>query len=191
MIHWLYRGILRLHPSKFRERFGEEMLSIFDERPGRMIKAQLVADGVIPLLRQWGLRSRLRDESIHEFSPEGVPRFKSIETFRPGNSALSQGAILTLGVFSITCLSINYSVRHTVRLRFPEIRGNDRSPLTASRESSAVLGVAEQQSLEILPVENPEKETPTTGSFRGYTGTKPAPPFWTRGEVATIHLPTP
>ena len=191
MIRRLYRAILRLHPSGFRERFGEEILSIFDETPGRLIKTKLLADGVVSMLRQGGLRSRFRQEPMQEFSPESVPLFESIGAFRPRSSALGQGAILTLGVFIITCLSINYSLSHTVRLRFPEIRGNDRSPLTASRESSAVLGVAEQQSFEILPVDSQEKNTPTTSSFRGYTRIKPTPRFLTRAEMETIRLPSP
>ena len=30
MLRLFYRGLLRFHPTRFRERFAEEMLSIFD-----------------------------------------------------------------------------------------------------------------------------------------------------------------
>jgi len=52
----LYRLLLHLHPPRFRRRFGEEMLLIFDDSPNR---ASLLADGVVSLARQWLLRSGL------------------------------------------------------------------------------------------------------------------------------------
>jgi len=52
----IYRLLLQLHPARFRRRFGEEMLLIFDESPNQ---ASLLADGVLSLARQWLLRSGL------------------------------------------------------------------------------------------------------------------------------------
>jgi hypothetical protein len=54
----LYRALIALHPPLFRERFGDEMLCVFDEA-GRDRTARLFADGVLSLLRQWLLRSNL------------------------------------------------------------------------------------------------------------------------------------
>jgi len=52
----LYRYLVCLHPAVFRERFGEEMLWIFDEAGGQE-ERRLLTDAFISLLRQWMLRS--------------------------------------------------------------------------------------------------------------------------------------
>ncbi|HEY6443282.1 MAG TPA: hypothetical protein VIY66_08080 [Candidatus Acidoferrales bacterium] len=52
----LYRVLVLLHPQRFRERFGEEMLCIFDESPPER-GARLLVDCLLSLLRQWLLRS--------------------------------------------------------------------------------------------------------------------------------------
>ena len=54
----LYRILIALHPVRFRDRFGDEMLCIFDEA-GRDRAPRLFADAVLSLLRQWLLRSNL------------------------------------------------------------------------------------------------------------------------------------
>jgi hypothetical protein len=58
MIRVVYRLLICLHPRAFRERFGDEMLSVFDEggQPGG---AAYVLDGCSSLARQWLLRSGL------------------------------------------------------------------------------------------------------------------------------------
>ena len=45
----LYGGIVRLHPAWFRERFGGEMMWIFEAERGSM---RLLADGLLSLVRQ-------------------------------------------------------------------------------------------------------------------------------------------
>ncbi|HEX4004192.1 MAG TPA: hypothetical protein VHX36_16190 [Candidatus Acidoferrales bacterium] len=58
MTRFLYRLLIALHPPRFRERFGDEMLCAFDESvPDRT--ARFFADGILSLLRQWLLRSSL------------------------------------------------------------------------------------------------------------------------------------
>jgi hypothetical protein len=47
-----YRLVLRMHPAKFRERFGDEMLWIFDEERHRGAGTRLFFDGVLSVLRQ-------------------------------------------------------------------------------------------------------------------------------------------
>lgn len=54
----LYRVVIALHPPRFRERFGEEMMCVLDEA-GPESTARIFADGFLSLLRQWLLRSDL------------------------------------------------------------------------------------------------------------------------------------
>ena len=53
MLRAFYRSLLRLHPRRFRERFGEEMLGIFDEIPTTRERAFLLSDGFNSLTVQW------------------------------------------------------------------------------------------------------------------------------------------
>jgi signal peptidase I len=55
----LYRFLIRLHPARFREHFGEEMRIGFDAAQGRRVRARLLADIVGSLLLQWGLRTTI------------------------------------------------------------------------------------------------------------------------------------
>ena len=58
MKRFLYSALIALHPARFRERFGDEMMCVFDEA-GLERTARLFADGVLSLARQWLLRSNL------------------------------------------------------------------------------------------------------------------------------------
>jgi hypothetical protein len=58
MRRFIYRALIALHPPRFRERFGDEMMCVFDEA-GRERTVRLFADGVLSLARQWLLRSNL------------------------------------------------------------------------------------------------------------------------------------
>jgi hypothetical protein len=53
----LYRWLVRLHPPAFRQRFGPEMLCVYDEAD-RGERPRLLVDGVVSLGRQWVARSR-------------------------------------------------------------------------------------------------------------------------------------
>jgi hypothetical protein len=57
MTHWLYSFLIRLHPTCFRERFGEQMLSIFDDSVRQRGGIHLLADAALSLLRQRLFRS--------------------------------------------------------------------------------------------------------------------------------------
>jgi hypothetical protein len=57
MTRFLYRCLIGLHPRAFRERFGDEMLCVFDEAAGT--SGMFLADGVGSLARQRILRSGL------------------------------------------------------------------------------------------------------------------------------------
>ena len=58
MSRFFYRCLIRLHPREFRERFGDEMLCIFDEAQ-HAGGAAFLADAAGSLARQWILRSGL------------------------------------------------------------------------------------------------------------------------------------
>jgi len=55
----LYCGLLWLHPSSFEERFGEELLWIFDIERGSGRSIALLLDCLVSLCRQWLFRSDL------------------------------------------------------------------------------------------------------------------------------------
>jgi D-alanyl-D-alanine carboxypeptidase len=65
----LYRWLLHLHPSAFRQRFAEEMLWIFDEAAATQGAPRLFADAFISLMRQW----IVRPESWHTPLPTAIP----------------------------------------------------------------------------------------------------------------------
>src|SRR5688500_10558497 len=53
----LYRWLVRLHPPSFRERFGAEMLCVYDEADCGE-RQHLLSDGVVSLARRWVVRAR-------------------------------------------------------------------------------------------------------------------------------------
>lgn len=57
MIRALYQLVLLLHPPAFRKRFGDEMMSIFEENRSSSLQSALLFDGFSSFLRQWLLRS--------------------------------------------------------------------------------------------------------------------------------------
>lgn len=52
VVRSIYRFLLRHHPTSFRERFGAEMLWIYDEEAKHGVPVRLLCDGVLSLLRQ-------------------------------------------------------------------------------------------------------------------------------------------
>jgi len=56
-MRFLYRGLLRLHPSSFRDQFADEMLWIFDQAAVGGGAGAVFADGLVSLVRQWVLRA--------------------------------------------------------------------------------------------------------------------------------------
>jgi hypothetical protein len=59
VIRALYRCLLWLHPASFEERFGEELLWIFDLGRASETGITLLLDCFISLCRQWLFRSGL------------------------------------------------------------------------------------------------------------------------------------
>jgi Ca2+-binding EF-hand superfamily protein len=97
MTRRVYILLLRLHPGAFRQRFGDEMLGIFDESPE---KSSLMADGVRSLFRQWTLR-RHEVTFSRTASADGVPLFYSAEPEVPRAGAMLHGAFITLVAFGL------------------------------------------------------------------------------------------
>ena len=59
MMRRLYRGLLALHPAAFQDRFGDELIWIFDIRDPQFSSSALVVDCVLSIVRQWLFHSRL------------------------------------------------------------------------------------------------------------------------------------
>jgi hypothetical protein len=59
MLRLIYKGLVWLHPPAFRERFGEELLWIFDEARREQGASSLFADGAVSVARQWAFGSNL------------------------------------------------------------------------------------------------------------------------------------
>jgi hypothetical protein len=116
--------VLRLHPSGFRRRFADEMISIFDHSVGKPAALRLLVDGLVSLARQWALRP----EFWHELSPaqqpaaDGIPSFYTLDPFRPRAGAVIQGLVLSTAIFCLTCFAIRYSWIHILHLHIPAVR---------------------------------------------------------------------
>jgi Ca2+-binding EF-hand superfamily protein len=108
-MRWFYILLLRLHPGAFRQRFGDEMLGIFDQSAE---KVSLMADGVSSLARQWTLRP-----PAFAFSPttgrDGVPLFYSAEAEIPSATALMRGVLVAFLAFVLFSAVMGHRWRQT------------------------------------------------------------------------------
>jgi hypothetical protein len=125
MIRFLYRSVLRLHPQGFRIRFGDEMLSILDQSPGRWLRSRLLLDAVHSLFRQWVLRPQfLIAAPAHQEQAafDGLPSFSTLDPFRPRVSAVVPGLVLSIVIFCLTCVAIRYSWIRVLNVHIPEVQ---------------------------------------------------------------------
>jgi hypothetical protein len=99
MIRFLYVWLIRLHPARFRQRFGDEMLWIFDQSPGIRTRVSRLADASLSLVRQWTFRPESAAVSRTAPNPDGVPVFYTIDTSLP-RGVLMHGGILTIAIFA-------------------------------------------------------------------------------------------
>lgn len=123
MLRHLYRIAIRLHPPAFRNRFGEEMLSIFESTPRKSTQFTLLCDSLVSILRQWILRTDFRSETSRASAipaADGVPSFSSLDGFRPRTSAVIDGVILSVALFVMTCFAIRYSWIRVLHVQIPE-----------------------------------------------------------------------
>jgi hypothetical protein len=123
MLKHLYRCAVRLHPSSFRQRFGDEMLYVFDQQKGTLAALRVTFDCVVSLLRQWILRPNLGLPAASPLNPtaDHIPSFETLDAFRPRASAIIHGAALTLILFCMTGFAIRYSWIHVLHLHIREI----------------------------------------------------------------------
>jgi hypothetical protein len=114
MLRFAYSWVLRFHPSLFRQRFGQEMLAIFDLQQGLWARNKLLADGILSLLRQWLLRPEFWAESHEQSVPSGVPLFYMVKRFTPRIVALIDGGLVSIVTFTMVCLMMQYTWQHPV-----------------------------------------------------------------------------
>jgi hypothetical protein len=132
MLRHLYRCAVRLHPSGFRRRFGEEMLYIFDQRKGTLSALGAMLDCVVSLLRQWTLRPHIGIElPAAPLSPaaDHIPSFKTLDPFRPRASAIIDGTVLSVILFCMSVFAIRYSWIHVLNLPIVRVAVNSGQPI--------------------------------------------------------------
>jgi Ca2+-binding EF-hand superfamily protein len=97
MLTSLYILLLKMHPAPFRQRFGDEMLGIFQNAGGLGASVVLLADGLISVGRQWVLRPEFRRPLVATVAARvpDVPLFRTIDAYKPRSSALFYGGSLT------------------------------------------------------------------------------------------------
>jgi hypothetical protein len=125
MLRVLYRRVLRAHPPYFRERFGDEMQSIFDCAQSPSAEVGLFVDAVLSLLRQWSLRPQFWEQPQLAAVADGTPLFHTLDSFKPRATALFYGALLSAFVLNGICWTMGYAWNHPI---FIEIRQPIVSP---------------------------------------------------------------
>lgn len=145
MLRRLYGCVVRLHPPRFRDRFGAEMLSIFDEAAAPHAKSALVADGLVSIFRQWVFRHEYAGESVAEAahcSSGGAPVFFIIDEYRPRTGPLIWGGVLTLALFCAAWLLSEYTWTHPVFMPLTTVQfetPSDSAPEGSSSRSPLPL----------------------------------------------------
>jgi len=119
MLRVLYGLVLRTHPHYFRQRFGEEMQSIFDHAESDRVALGLLADAVVSLARQWTLRPHFWEEPRLAAAGQGAPLFNMLDSNKPRASALIYGALMSAMVLNGVCWTMGYAWNHP---RFMDIR---------------------------------------------------------------------
>jgi len=178
MLRPFYRCVLCLHPRAFRQRFADEMLSIFDHTAGKPAAIRLLADGLISLARQWTLRPEFWHE--HELSPsqqpapDGIPSFYTLDPFRPRAGAVIHGLVLSTLVFCLTCFAIRYSWIHVLHVRIPEVQFE--SPPSIPVNPSIVASAGPEKPTVPARSENQASVTPSAAPQSAVKVSAQAPP---------------
>jgi Ca2+-binding EF-hand superfamily protein len=105
MLRPLYLWMIRLHPRYFRQRFGEEMVEIFEEVSGARAVASLFADAFVSLFRQWALRSEFRQPMLA--SPE-TSIFRTFDTYKPRPAVLLNGCLVSAALLFAVVLTMGH-----------------------------------------------------------------------------------
>src|SRR5262245_28434914 len=101
MMRCLYLYIVRLHPCRFRERFGEELKFGFDETRSVTGSSFLFADALLSLLRQWVFRPKnwATPRPAVYASSDGTRLFTLIQDSRPRSFFLLCGLVISGALF--------------------------------------------------------------------------------------------
>lgn len=95
----LYRVLVSLHPRSFRDRFGPEMIEIFDHELKKGMAAKLLLDGAASVLRQRLLRPPASETLV---SPNtfahvsGELTFQTLDDGHPRGKAFVSGAFVSI-----------------------------------------------------------------------------------------------
>jgi hypothetical protein len=109
MLRSLYIQLLRLHPSAFRTRYGDEMLSIYDEAARSGQPWPLFGDACVSLGRQWLLRENEPEPQPAPLaSSDGVPVFYCADQAMPPKSALFNGGLVALAAFALVGFALGH-----------------------------------------------------------------------------------
>jgi len=103
MLRRLYFWLICLHPPCFRQRFGEEMLDIFEEVSGHRGVTSLFADAFVSLFRQWVLRSEFKEPIL-----VADPIFRSFDPYKPRPTALVNGVLISAALLFAVVLTMGH-----------------------------------------------------------------------------------
>jgi hypothetical protein len=152
MLRRLYRSAVRLHPTSFRRRFGDEMLYIFDQQRGTLARLRVMLDCVFSLLRQWTLRPHVSIETpaapVRSPTADHIPSFETLDPPRPRVSAIIHGTLLSLVLFYTTVFGIRYSWIHVLHLHIPEVAADSSTQLLLDSKKSP-----QQLQVDVIPTE--------------------------------------
>lgn len=200
MIRFFYRCVLRAHPQSFRARFGDEMLSIFDQSQPKWPAFRLLLDAIHSLFRQWVLRPEFLikvPDPGHQLALDGVPSFSTLDPFRPRATAVVPGLLLSMIVFSLTCVAIKYSWIRILNVHIPEVqfeapqwtppgRAETALPPEAPPGTPAIKRPAPAQPATVpLPAKIPPHPQPIATTLRKLASRVLAGPQKTKSEQAT------
>jgi hypothetical protein len=168
MLRRLYSWIIRLHPRRFRDRFAQEMLSIFDESKPDQGTARLLADGAVSLVRQWALRSGpgvAETRQAVPWSTDGTPVFYVFQHYKPRTSSLITGGMLTLVVFCAAWLVCEYAWTHPMFMPLVTVQsepGPDLKTTGQSGPSPLPLQATATSSNEMISARSGPKRVPNS-----------------------------
>lgn len=106
MFRLLYLRLIKLHPAPFRQRFGGEMIDIFDcQADGVRATASLLADALLSLVRQRVFRSEFRQPL--SIKAAAGPLLYTAARYTPRPWVLLNGTLLAGALFYVAAAVIN------------------------------------------------------------------------------------
>ena len=106
MLRIIYIWLVRLPPPYFRNRFADEMLSIFDLETGLLAAVNAVSDGAWSLLRQWTVRHEFWREPDFKIASETTLSFWTLDDTELPRGAWFKGMALSASLFCLFWLAI-------------------------------------------------------------------------------------